>query len=190
MEGEIKMEKKYNQLTKIILLGLLPLITGTYDMITALMFAGTLIFTALIVRLFSKIISEDYFLWGIGFAIVSFLYFLIPEVNIYYVLIGVTPLVYYNHAQSKWLDFFNNSILFLFFMILISVLREITGYGSLLGYSLLDNPLFEISRKPAGALLILGTTGLLIEVLYNRFNIFKKITNSLYKKDREKEVTS
>jgi glucan phosphoethanolaminetransferase (alkaline phosphatase superfamily) len=198
------MGKNYNQIKKIILSGLLIFIIGTNDVISALIFSGTLIFTSLIIRIFSltaqkkfKVLSEDYFLWGIGLSLVSFLYLVLPHIfpkiagyiNNYYLLIGVTPLVFLNSGKNNRTDFIKNSILFLLLMIFISSLREMLGYGNLLGYNIINNPLLEISRRPAGALIILGISGLALEFLYHRFNISRKIANKFLKNENEREVT-
>ncbi|MFW5787576.1 MAG: hypothetical protein ACOCV3_04860 [Halanaerobiales bacterium] len=198
------MGKDYKRIKKIILSGLLILIIGTNDVISALIFSGTLIFISLIIRIFSltvlkklRVLSQDYFLWGIGLALVSFLYIVLPGIfpkidsyiNIYYLLIGVTPIVYLNSGENIRSDFIKNSMLFLLLMIFISLLREILGYGHLLGYSLFDSPLLGISRRPAGALIILGISGLTLEFLYQRFNMSKKIANEFLKDENEREVT-
>lgn len=198
------MGKDYNQIKKIILSGLLILIIGTNDLISALIFSGTLIFTSWIIRIFSltvpekfRVLSQDYFLWGIGLSLVSFLYFVLPHIfpkiggyiNIYYLLIGVTPLVFLNGGENNRSHFIKNSILFLFLMLFISSLREMFGYGNLLGYSIINNPLLEISRRPAGALLILGISGLSLELLHHRINKSPDTADKFLKNENEREVT-
>ncbi|MFW5979945.1 MAG: hypothetical protein ACOCQ2_01120 [Halanaerobiales bacterium] len=198
------MGKDYKRIKKIILSGLLILIIGTNDVISALIFSGTLIFISLIIRIFSltvlkklRVLSQDYFLWGIGLALVSFLYIVLPGIfpkidsyiNIYYLLIGVTPIVYLNSGENIRSDFIKNSMLFLLLMIFISLLREILGYGNILGYSLFDRPLLEISGRPAGALLILGICGMTLEFLYQRFNMSQKSGNKFFKNENEREVS-
>ncbi len=199
------MEESYNWLKKIIIAGLLPLLVSTSGLIPALIFTFSLIFISLVVRL-AFIITEQkldeysqwFLLWGVGISVSNFLYILLPElfpaisgyISFYYLLLGVTPLVYMDCKKGKWLEFFNNIILFLCIMILVSSMREIIGQGNLLGYRILNNPVLEILQESSGALIIIGISGITIEKIFKKFNLMKNQQKDYIKKGNKRGINS
>src|SRR5690554_974825 len=114
------MDEKYNHIKKIVLLAILPLLVGTVDLISALLFSGILIVIAFITRIISSYTGEFFekkanwiLLWGIGFALANFIYIILPEIfpsienslNFYVLLIGVSPIVYVNCNKANWTKF-------------------------------------------------------------------------------------
>jgi len=199
------MEESYNWLKKIIIAGLLPLLVSTSGLIPALIFTFSLIFISLVVRL-AFIITEQkldeysqwFLLWGVGISVSNFLYILLPElfpaisgyISFYYLLLGVTPLVYMDCKKGKWLEFFNNIILFLCIMILVSSMREIIGQGNLLGYRILNNPVLEILQESSGALIIIGISGITIEKIFKKLNLMKNQQKGYIKKENKRGINS
>lgn len=197
------MEKRYNLIRKTLLLSILPLLTGTEDLISALLFSGVLLVIALIVRIIA-IYTKNFFdkkakwifLWGIGFSLTNFLYIVLPEFftvltdysNFYILLIGVSPMVYANCKDVRWTKFFKEISMFFFLMLFIGLSREFLGKGSILTYSLIANSPLELMSDPAGAFLMLGFSGFILEIVCRYLNIPKTDLN-LFKEQKEREVS-
>ncbi len=173
-----------NKIRQIILLALLPLLGGTINLVTALIIAISCILMALLIRVFymilKKYFSDKNSIWflllALGLSISYSIYILIPVVlpftepyiNIYLLLIGVTPLIYAGCRKIKWKTFFANNLIFMLIMILIAGMREILGEGSLLGQSILAVEPLTLISGPIGAFVVVGTAGILLEIIYNR----------------------
>jgi len=172
---------------KISLLALLPLLAGTANgVLFALIFALSLSFIALIVK-FIYLINESFFdqkegqiiLWGLGFGISYFLSVLLPQIlgaqsqyfNYYFILIGVTPLVYADLKNKRLIPFVLNHTLFLDLMLAVSILRELLGQGSLLNYQIFNNPPLSIANNAAGAFLTLAIAAFIYEILTKKLNL-------------------
>ena len=178
---------------KISLLALLPLLAGTANgVLFALIFALSLSFIALIVK-FIYLINESFFdqkegqiiLWGLGFGISYFLSVLLPQIlgaqsqyfNYYFILIGVTPLVYADLKNKRLTQFVLNHTLFLDLMLAVSILRELLGQGSLLNYQIFSKAPLSIANRPSGAFLILAISAFIYEILTKKLNLETYIKN-------------
>ena len=172
---------------KISLLALLALLAGTANgVLFALIFALSLIFIALIVK-FIYLINESFFdqkegqiiLWGLGLGISYLLHALLPQIfksqaqhfNYYFILIGVTPLIYADLRNSKLSKFIINHTLFLDLMLAVSILRELLGQGSLLNYQIFSKAPLSIANRPSGAFLILAISAFIYEILTKKLNL-------------------
>ncbi|MFW6270410.1 MAG: hypothetical protein ACOC4G_10045 [Bacillota bacterium] len=196
------MVERSSYLKKIILMGLLPLLIGTSGLISALVFTFSLIIIALFVRVVHIFIdqkldkhSQWFLLWGTGISINNFLYILLPEIfpglsgylSFYYLLLGVTPLVYLDCRKKNWFELFNNFIVFSFIMILMSSAREILGQGNIFGYKILKDPVLDIFKGPAGALIMIGVFGITIEKIFEKFKFKNILEKGLLKGEKRKE---
>ncbi len=177
------MEKFSNMFEQVLLLGLIPILGGSRNMLTALIVAVVLILVSLLVRFFSRIMNKEnlagahwilYISLGISLSYIAYLFsaFSYPEVyqysGIYILLVGVTPLTYYgcksNITLTEQLKRYN---IFFLTIIVVSFFRELLGFGSLLGISFFEvgfAPLGSFQGAP-GAFIILGTLWLLFRLL-------------------------
>ena len=198
------MEKKYNQIKKLFLLTLLPLLSGTEGVVSALVFSGVLIIIALFVRIIALLVKDSFdkkpkwiFLWGIGFSLANFLYIILPGIfsisyqyiNFYILLIGVSPIVYANCTEGAWYKFIKEMLQILFLMLVIGLSREFFGQGNILNYSILENPPLEILSDPSGAFLMLGFTALILEFIFKNTKISKSGINH-FNKSKEGGLSS
>ena len=178
---------------KISLLALLPLLTGTADgVLFALIFALSLSLIALIIK-FIYFINESFFnrkegqiiLWSLGFGISYFLSVLLPQFfkiqaqyfNYYFILIGVTPLVYADLKNKRLTQFLFNHTLFLDLMLAVSILREFLGQGSILNYQLFNTPLLSIANEATGAFMILAIASFIYEIILKKLNLKAALAN-------------
>ncbi|MFP4021227.1 MAG: hypothetical protein ACLFUK_06430 [Halanaerobium sp.] len=185
------MNSNLTLVNKITLLGLFALLAGTGNgILFALIFALTLSLTALVIR-FIYLTSESFFsqksgkiiLWAAGFAISYFLYHLLPLIfnnqsvhfNYYFILIGVTPLVYAELNNKSFSNFIINHLLFLDLMLAVSLLRELLGEGSILNYQIFINPPLSIATEAPGAFMIVGITAFIYEIIIKKLNLERKI---------------
>ncbi|MFP4687606.1 MAG: hypothetical protein ACLFN5_05805 [bacterium] len=182
------MENNFSPLKKVILPGLLILLAGTEGVYMALLFSASLIFIALAVRIIAvsseKLFSEEtgwIFLWGVGFSLANFLFIVLPgffpqlsgHMNFYFLLIGVTPLVYTNCKTENRAVFIKDNVLFLTLMIFTATGRELLGAGTIGGYILISTEPLTIMTQPAGAFLMVALSGIMLETLAGYFNLFR-----------------
>lgn len=195
------MNNNLTLVNKISLLSLLALLAGTANgVLFALIFALTLSLTAAIIKViylkyehFFKDKTGEIILWGIGLGISYFLYRLLPQIfksqaeyfNYYFILIGVTPLVYAELQNKKLSDFIINHTLFLDLMLAVSILRELLGQGSILNYQFFLEPPLSIAAEAPGAFLVLGIVAFSYEAVIKKFDLETKI-----KKDTKIKVES
>lgn len=180
---------------KISLLGLIALLAGTANgVIFALIFGFSLSLTAIIIKViylkyehfFQKKIGEI-ILWGIGLGISYFLYRLLPQIfrsqadhfNYYFILIGVTPLVYAELKNRSLGSFMINHFLFLDLILAVSILRELLGQGSLLNYQLFVEPPLSVAAEAPGAFLVLAVVAFSYEALIKKFGLESKIEKEM-----------
>lgn len=185
------MNSNLTLVNKISLLGLFALLAGTGNgILFALIFALTLSLTALIIR-FIYLTSESFFskksgkiiLWAAGFAISYLLYQLLPLIfksqaahfNYYFILIGVTPLLYAELDNKKFSNFVINHLLFLDLMLAVSLLRELLGEGSILNYQIFIEAPLAIAAEAPGAFMIVGITAFIYEIIIKKLNLERKI---------------
>lgn len=185
------MNSNLTLVNKISLLGLFALLAGTGNgILFALIFALTLSLTALIIR-FIYLTSESFFsqksgkiiLWAAGFAISYLLYQLLPLIfksqaahfNYYFILIGVTPLLYAELNNKNFSNFVINHLLFLDLMLAVSLLRELLGEGSILNYQIFIKAPLSIAAEAPGAFMIVGITAFIYEIIIKKLNLERKI---------------
>jgi len=195
------MNSNLSLVNKISLLGLFALLAGTGNgILFALIFTLTLSFTALIIK-FIYLTYESFFsqktgkiiLWALGFAISYFLYNLLPPIfgsqavhfNYYFILIGVTPLVYAELNNKSFSNFIINHVLFLDLMLAVSLLRELLGEGSILNYQLFSKTPLSIASEAPGAFLIVGIVAFIYEIIIKKLNLENKL-----KKEADIELES
>ncbi len=185
------MNNNLTLVNKISLLGLLALLAGTADgVIFALIFALSLSLTAAIIKViylkyehFFKDKTGEIILWGIGLGISYFLYRLLPQIfrsqavyfNYYFILIGVTPLVYAELKNKNLGSFMINHFLFFDLILAVSILRELLGQGSLLNYQLFLEPPLSVAAEAPGAFLVLAIVAFSYELLIKKFSLEAKI---------------
>ena len=165
-----------------LLLGLLPLLGGTSNLTTAFIIG----FSSLIIAVLMKFVyhvfvdfikSESYWvlLIAIGFSLSYSLYLIFPAlspylgdfVDKYLLLVGLTPLIYYGcNNKVSWNQFFNNIAIFLILMFTTGLIREFLAQGTILEYTLIENPLVTIVDGPIGAFVVLGSIGLIAILLF------------------------
>lgn len=184
------MNNNLTLVNKISLLGLLALLAGTANgVIFALIFALTLSLTAAIIKViylkYENLFKDktgEIILWGLGLGISYFLYRLLPQIfknqaeyfNYYFILIGVTPLVYAELQNKKLSHFIINHTLFLDLMLAVSLLRELLGQGSILSYQFFVEPPLAIASRAPGAFLILGVTAFSYDLVIKNFGLEAK----------------
>ncbi len=177
------MPKFDNIFEQVVLLGLLPIIGGSRNIQTAIVVTVVLIIVSLISRLVSRLIKAEvladahwivYSAFGVSFSYIAYLLvaFLYPNVyqysGLYILLIGVTPLTYYSCKDNVSLSQFWKRInIFFITIILVAFLRELLGFGSILGFEL-----YEIGFAPlsalggsAGGFIFLGAVWILFRFL-------------------------
>ncbi|RAK10491.1 hypothetical protein C8C77_104146 [Halanaerobium saccharolyticum] len=187
------MNNNLSLVNKISLLGLLALLTGTGNgVFFALIFTLTLSFSAAVIKII-YLQFEDFFqkktgeiiLWGTGLGISYFLYALLPQIfksqveyfNYYFILIGVTPLLYAELKNRSLVNFIINHTLFFDLMLAVSLLRELLGQGSILNYQIFTEPPLSLAANPPGAFLILGLVAFIYEIIINKFKLEKRTAN-------------
>lgn len=165
---------------QILLFGLLPLLGGTTDYRVAAIIGGSSMVIALLIRciylLLNKYLLEKASLWlalfTIGLSLSYGLYLIAPfsisqELRLYFILIGVTPLVYIGCLKDmSWATFIKSLLSFIWMMFGISLFREFLGAGNLFGRAIFETgfPPLAIMAGSAGAFIILGLYG----VVYRR----------------------
>lgn len=188
------MEKNISLITKLILLALPVYLLRTADgVVSALSYALILVSISFIIKAIylnfgDKIGDKDNILLkpviiAIGFSLALLFSSIINKYygstisnfNFYYLLIGVTPLVYADLSKNKNKIYFINHFLFIDLMLTISILREIFGQGSILNYKIFSTAPFPLILKPAGALMTIAITAILYEFIFNKFEIDTKI---------------
>ncbi len=182
------MTKSKNIITRILLLGLLPLLGGTAQVKTAVLLAIICLIIAFITRIAYNIGAKhlsDNSLWilliAIGLSLANVFYQLLPivlpftanYVNLYFLLTGVTPLVYGGCRKISYSDFISGKLIFVLLMLLTSISREFLGQGTILGRELIEIELLPFMTGPIGAFVILGTIGILLELGIIKTGIFK-----------------
>ncbi len=157
------MPKFDNIFEQVVLLGLLPILGGSRNIKSAVVVTVVLILISLISRLVSRLIKTEvladahwvvYSAFGVSFSYIAYLLvaFLYPNVyqytGIYILLIGVTPLTYYGCKNNVSLSQYWKRInIFFITIIIVAFLRELFGFGSILGFEL-----YEIGFAPLSAL--------------------------------------
>lgn len=114
-------ESQKNKLIQVILLGLLLLLGGTVNLGSALIIIVSSVLTAIITRIVflagNHYISRNslwFILLAVGLAVANIFYTLVPVIfpfiasyiNIYLLLVGLTPLVYLGCQTVSWSRFF------------------------------------------------------------------------------------
>lgn len=184
------MNKNLSLVNKITLLALIPLLTTTGNGVWYALISGLTLTAIAFVINFIYSQNKDFFkqktgeiiLWGLGSGMSYFLYQLLPLIfqrqaayfNYYFILIGVTPLLYAEMEMQKLTNFVVNHVLFLDLMLAVSLLRELLGQGSILNYQLFTNPPLIIANSPAGAFMILGITAFIYEIIIKKFDLEAK----------------
>ncbi len=182
------MNKFNNMIEQVLLLGLIPILGGSRNIQTAVITTIILILTAVILRIFSRIINIEnlagahwilFLSIGISLTYSSYLFtaYLYPEVfqfsSMYLLLIGVTPLTYYGcKSEVTIADLWKRFNIFFIVIIIVSFFRELIGFGAILGRTFFEVGFAPLStfQKAPGAFIILGTIWILI-----RFAIAKNI---------------
>ena len=195
------MKNNLTLVNKISLLALLALLAGTGSgVIFTLIFAFSLIFTAVIIKFIYSIDSNffsskkgELILWGTGLGISYLLYIILPQLfqsqaqyfDYYFILIGATPLLYAELENKNWSKFMANNLLFLDLMIAVSIARELLGTGSVLDYQIFVKAPLSLAAEVPGAFLILGIVAFIYDAVIKKFNLERKI-----KKETESQLES
>jgi len=189
------MNKQNNILIKTFLMGLLPLLGGTEAVMTAVFLALICIIISLITRTVylsgKKYLSAKslwLFLIVIGLSLTNIFYELLPKVlpftaeyvNFYFLLAGVTPIVFAGCRKIGNFRFMQLELNFLLIMFVTSTLREFLGQGTFLGWQLIETKLLPFITGSIGAFIILGSLGITLELGIIKTNILS--SNSEEKK--------
>ncbi len=173
-----------NMIEQVMLLGLIPILGGSRNIQTAIITTIILVVTAVILRIFSRIINTKnlagahwvlFLAIGISLTYSAYLFsaYLYPEVfqysGMYLMLVGVTPLTYFGcKSNVKFVDLWKRFNIFFIVIILVSFFRELIGFGAILGRSFFEvgfAPLSSFQGAP-GAFIILGTIWLIIRWVF------------------------
>ena len=188
------MDKNLTILEKVMLMGLLPLLGATNNLKQALITAISAVLIAVLIKFFAKFISkrEDYhwyLLIGVGITLSYIFYIAVIDifpdleifVNIYLLLLGVTPLIYIGASRSED-KFFAYQKDFFILMIFVGALREFLGKGTIFS--------FEITAAgypPLGFVKDFPGAFLIVSIIYLLVELFRKDKKSL-KEGSEKVV--
>ncbi len=179
------MDKNLTILEKVLLMGLLPLLGGTNNLYQALIIALSAILISIIIKYISESFTLEYdykwyILFGLGITLSYIFYITIVNVfptsemyvNIYLLLLGVTPLIYIG-ASSTEHHFFDYQKDFFLLMIMVGALREMLGSGTIFAIQLTrpGYPPFGFVKDFPGAFLIVSIIYLIVEL--TRKNKFK-----------------
>ena len=177
------MPKFNNIFEQVVLLGLLPILGGSRNIQTAVVVTVTLILISLISRAVSKLVNVElladahwivYSAFGVSFSYIAYLLtaYLYPGVyqysGLYILLIGVTPLTYYGCKDNVSLSQLWKRInVFFITIIAVAFLRELFGFGSILGFELYDIGFAPLSALggSAGGFIFLGIIWILFRLL-------------------------
>ena len=182
------MFKFNNMVEQVLLLGLLPILGGSRNLLTAVIVTAVFVLIALLSRMISRIIKIEaladahwIFLLAFGISIAYICYlataYLYPEVyqysGMYILLVGVSPLTYIGCKEEiSFSSLWKKINIFFVTILLVAFIRELLGFGSIVGRDLLEVGFAPLStfQKAPGAFIILGTIWILI-----RFAIAKNI---------------
>lgn len=172
------MDKNLSILEKVLLAGLLPLLGATNNLQQALVTAAAAVVISILLKLISGYISQNedyhwYLLIGLGITLGYIFYIALVEIfpqvevylNNYFLLLGVSPIVYIG-ASRKECRFISYQKDFFLMMILVGSLREILGKGTIFSIQLSQAgfpPLGFVKDFP-GAFLIVSIIFLLVEL--------------------------
>lgn len=191
------MDKNLTILEKVLLMGLLPLLGGTNNLYQALIVAISAILLSIIIKYIAESFNLEYdykwyILFGLGITLSYIFYITIVNVfptfevyiNIYLLLLGVTPLIYIG-ASSTEHHFFDYQKDFFLLMIMVGALREVLGLGTIFNIQLTKAgfPPFGFVKDFPGAFLIVSIIYLIVEL--TRKN---KVKNSKQEKGSENLV--
>ena len=176
---------KPRTMRNIILPGLLPLLAGTEDLITALVFAAiciVLFFLLLLIdRGITKVVPDisRKIVWiilsGLGLSLSISLYLLLPVLipaaetgmNFYLLFLGLSPIVYKGCRSVKKMRFYYGEIItFSVFLVLSGFLREFIGQGRILGGEVMGFALLPLVEGPVGAFWVPGLLWLLSAMVF------------------------
>ncbi len=168
---------------QVFLLGLLPILGGSRNVLTAVIVTVVLVIIALLSRLISRLIKTEVLAdahwifilaFGISLAYVAYLAtaYLYPEVyqysGLYILLVGVTPLTYIGCKDNvSFSNLWKKINIFFVTILIVAFFRELIGFGSILGIELLEvgyAPL-SILGKSAGSFVFLGSLWILFRFL-------------------------
>ncbi|MGM0446123.1 MAG: hypothetical protein ACQEQH_06920 [Bacillota bacterium] len=177
------MPKYKNIFEQVIMLGLLPLLGGSRNIQTALIVAVVFILSSLLVRLVSNYINKDkigdifwviLIAFGISFSYLSYLitaYFypvIFQTSGLYILLVGVTPITYFGCKEEvDFPQFWKRINVFFITIIFVGFIRELVGFGSILGKEIYEVGFAPVSAfgNTAGGFIILGAIWMLFRWL-------------------------
>ncbi len=177
------MFKFNNVVEQVLLLGLLPILGGSRNLLTAVIVTAVFVLIALLSRMISRIIkiealadSHWIFLLAFGISIAYVCYlataYLYPEVyqysGMYILLVGVTPLTYIGCKEEvSFSSLWKKINVFFVAILLVAFFRELIGFGSIVGRDLMEVGFAPLSifGQSAGGFVILGTIWILFRLL-------------------------
>ena len=177
------MFKFNNVVEQVLLLGLLPILGGSRNLLTAVIVTAVFVLIALLSRMISRIIKIEaladahwIFLLAFGISIAYVCYlataYLYPEVyqysGMYILLVGVTPLTYIGCKEEvSFSSLWKKINVFFVAILLVAFFRELIGFGSIVGRDLMEVGFAPLSifGQSAGGFVILGTIWILFRLL-------------------------
>ncbi|MFW6287744.1 MAG: Rnf-Nqr domain containing protein [bacterium] len=190
-----------NPFEYVLILGILPLLMGTRNLLTSLLVTLVAVLITIIISVINQYFIKKYLegksRWlvliamalGLSYSSRLIIFSNFPKIinssGIHITLLGVVPLVYMGcleKLQNK--DFLENIFIFIVFMFTTALFRELLGQGTFLGTKIIPpgSPPLAIMAKPAGAYITLSLLWLLIKVVYRKA---EDINQKISKKESE-----
>ncbi|MFW6268936.1 MAG: hypothetical protein ACOC4G_02535 [Bacillota bacterium] len=183
----------YNsELKNVLLLGLLPLLAASKDIITAVIISISLFLIVLLLKILYSYtekylsVKTNWFLMLVtGFSLANFCYLILPNIfseltgitRLYILLLGSTPLIYSLLPERNSRIVIKKLFLFLLLILSTSIIRELVG-----------RDILTVLKQPAGGFLVLGLVGISLEIILTRINLLTAHKDETNQKKRGGEA--
>ena len=172
-----------SELKLIIICGLLPLIVGTSEVKTAIVFFLSFIFILIFLRFMHRKLPAIFknngkwiLMLGLGITLANFQYIIFSDLfvsittknSFYLLLLGITHLLYILAVEEKRPLLKKRLLVFMLAMIFVSFFRELLGRGSILGYHIFSAAPFSILNSISGGFIFLGLTGFIFDRYFKK----------------------
>ncbi|MEJ6949704.1 hypothetical protein [Natronospora cellulosivora (SeqCode)] len=184
------MTNQKNSFEYVLIMGLLPLLAGTVNILTAAVVSISAVVITILLSIFSQFVlnridnndSKWLILFALGLSLAYLSHYLImlrfpliiDSLGLYIILLGVTPLVYIGASEKvEWGAVFKKIGIFFFLMLSIGTVREILGQGAFFGINFMEAGYAPMSilENAAGAFITVAAVFFLVKVISLKISV-------------------